>query len=95
MRTGRGDPSSIRWRLAATVGPELVALALAILFALVVLLVIRVGSPTGNDENRSADPSSGPRSSGSTSMIEMAEVGASSTWSWLVEIDRTRPPIGL
>lgn len=45
MRTGRGGPSSIRRRLAATVHPEMVALALTILFALAVLLAVRLGFP--------------------------------------------------
>ena len=45
MRGGRDDPSSFKWRLAATVGPEIVALALTILLALAVLLAVQFGSP--------------------------------------------------
>lgn len=71
------------------VGPEMVALALTILFVLAVLLAVRFGSPSGNAENRSADPSSEPRSSGSTSVTAMYEVGASIGWSWVAEIDPT------
>lgn len=69
----------MRWRLAAMVDPEMVALALAILIGLAILLVVRLGSPVGA-ENRSPNPSSEPGSSGSISVIGTREVGASSPW---------------
>lgn len=45
MRMDQGDPSSIRWRVASTVGPEMVALALVIALAISILLIVRLGSP--------------------------------------------------
>ena len=88
MKTRRHDPSSIRWRLAATVAPEMVALALTILFVLAVLLAVGFGSPSGNAENRSPDPSSEPRSSRSISVIGISVVGAAIGWSCLTDLDR-------
>ena len=74
-------PSSFRWRLAATVDPELVALALAILVAFAVLFTVGFGSPSDNAENRSPSHPSEPRSSESLPVIGMREVGASIAWS--------------
>jgi hypothetical protein len=82
-------PSSFRWRLAATVDPEVVALALAILFAFAVLLTVGFGSPSGNAENGSPGPPSEPRSSRSISIIGMREVRVLTVWPWLIELDPT------
>jgi hypothetical protein len=58
----KGDPSSIRWRLAAAVGPELVALGLVILLAVAILLVVRL--PLAGDPGRqSPQPSASPGAS--------------------------------
>lgn len=88
MTTRRDDPTSIRWRLAATVGPEMLALALTILFALGVLIVVRPGSPSGA-ENRSPDPSSEPSPTGSTSVGRLPLPTAPIAWSWPKELDPT------
>jgi hypothetical protein len=80
MRTGRSGPSSIRWRLALALDPEMVALALTILFALAVLLVLRPGSPSSNPENRSPDPSFESTSSRSVPWFGVSEVAASIEW---------------
>jgi len=58
----RDDPSSIRWRLAATVGPELVALGLVILLAVAVLVVVRL-PPAGDPDRRSPQSSASPGAS--------------------------------
>ena len=89
MRSERDDPSSFRWRLAATVGPEVVALVLAILFAFAILLATRLGSPSSNAKNRSADPTFDPRSSRSISVVRMHQVGPSTASSGLIELDPT------
>ena len=89
MRTGRPDPSSISWRLAAAVDPEMVALVLVVLLALAVLLTMRSVSPSNNTENRSPAPSSDPRSSRSVSLIGPSEVGVSLLWPSPTELDPT------
>lgn len=48
MSLDHGDPSSIRWRIASAVGPELVALVLVIVLAISVLLVVRLGTSQGD-----------------------------------------------
>jgi hypothetical protein len=44
MTGGIGDPSWIRWRLAAAIGPEIVALGLTIALAILVLTIMWLGS---------------------------------------------------
>lgn len=69
--------------------PEMVALALAILFALAVLLAVRLDSPFGNADNLSPAPSSDPRSSRSVPFSGMREVRGSIRWSGPTELDPT------
>jgi len=52
----RGDPSSTRWRLAAAVGPELVALGLVILVAVALLMISRP-APADDPGRQSPRPS--------------------------------------
>jgi hypothetical protein len=89
MRAGWRDPSSMSWRLAARVDPEMVALALVVLLALAALLAMPSGSPSGNTENRSPDPSSDPRSSRSVTPNGMPEVAVSLAWPSQTELDST------
>jgi hypothetical protein len=58
----RGDPSSIRWRLAAAVGPELVALGLVILVAVALLMISR-HAPAGDPDRQSPEPTASPAAS--------------------------------
>ena len=58
----RGDPSSIRWRLAAAVGPELVALGLVMLVAVGLLMISRQ-DPAGDPGRQSPGPSASPAAS--------------------------------
>jgi len=41
MNWGGRDPSFIRWRLAAAIGPEVVALGTIILLAMLILVFVR------------------------------------------------------
>ena len=86
MTIRRDDPYSIRWRLAATLGPEIVAFTLAMLLALGVVIVVWSGSPSGA-ENRSPEPSlqPGPTGFGSDSRL----VGLTT----VVPADRTRSTV--
>ena len=86
MTIRRDDPYSIRWRLAATLGPEIVAFALAMLLAVGVVIAVWSGSPSGA-ENRSPEPSlqPGPTGFGSDSRL----VGLTT----VVPADRTRSTV--
>ena len=41
MKSGIRDPSWIQWKLAAAVGPEVVALCLVIALAILLLAIVR------------------------------------------------------
>jgi hypothetical protein len=48
----------LRWRLEASIGPELVALGITVLLAIVILVgLIRGGSPSGGGPSPTPDPS--------------------------------------
>lgn len=69
------------------VDPEMAALALTILVTLAIFLLVGFGSPSGRSENRSPNPSSEPRSSGSIPTFGTRKVDAWIAWSQPTELD--------
>jgi hypothetical protein len=53
----RGNESTIRWRLAATIGPEVIAFGLSVLLVLAVIMAIGQ-NPPADGPRRSSEPTS-------------------------------------
>jgi hypothetical protein len=65
MNVDHGDETSTRWRIAATVGPEMVALALVIVLAISILVFTRLGSSPARTNVDGASPAPSAVSTGS------------------------------
>ena len=63
-------PSPLRWWLASTIGPELVALVLSVVLGLAIVFIMGLSRPSGGPGSGTPGPSAVPTNSQSPAMLD-------------------------